>query len=77
MKIKKKWSIDFLQQKKSKRLGHVKGVTYRMASNLRRLENGQLVNITDRLRSIHGKNRKKCRAILRADDKTLERKGME
>jgi len=71
--MKTPWSIDFLQQKKSKRLGHVKGVTYRMASNLRRLANGQLVNITDRLRSIRGKNRKACRAILRSDDKMLEK----
>lgn len=45
MKLKKQWSIDFLQQKKSKRLGHVEGVTYRMASGLRRLANGQLVRI--------------------------------
>jgi hypothetical protein len=75
MKLKKQWSIDFLQQKKSK-LGHAEGVTYRMASNLRRLPNGQLVNITDKLRSIRGKNRKACRAILRADDKMLERKGL-
>ena len=45
MKLKKQWSLNWLNEKKSKRLGHVQGVTYRMASGLRRLANGQLVRI--------------------------------
>ena len=78
MKIKKQWSIDFLQQKKSK-LGHVEGVTYRMAGNLRRLPNGQLVSTVDKLRGIvRGKKRKEYRRLLREEQQLLEiEKGME
>lgn len=77
MKLKKQWSIDFLQQKKSK-LGHVEGVTYRMAGNLRRLENGQLISTVDKLRGIvRGKKRKEYRRLLRDEQQLLEiEKGM-
>ena len=50
-KLKKQWSIDFLREKKSKKLGHVEGVTYRMASGLRRLANGQLVRVTPKAKN--------------------------
>ena len=77
VKTKKQWSIDFLQQKKSK-LGHVEGVTYRMAGNLRRLENGQLVSNVNKMRDVHGKQRKELRRLKREENQLLEiEKGME
>ena len=45
MKQKKQWSLNWLNEKKANRLGHVKGVTYRMAAGYKRLENGQLVRV--------------------------------
>ena len=78
MKQKKQWSLNWLSEKKSKRLGHVEGVTYRMASGLRRLANGQLVSIVDKMRDIPGKQRKELRRIKREEQQLLEiEKGME
>ena len=45
MKQKKQWSLNWLNEKKSKRLGHVDGITYRHAAGYKRLENGQLVRV--------------------------------
>ena len=78
MKLKKQWSLNWLNEKKANRLGHVKGVTYRMAAALRRLANGQLVNLVDKMRDIPGKQRKKLRRIKREEQQLLEiEKGME
>ena len=78
MKIKKQWSLNWLSEKKSKRLGHVEGVTYRHAVGYRRLANGQLVNLVDKMRDIPGKQRKKLRRIKREEQQLLEiEKGME
>ena len=51
MKIKKQWSLNWLSEKKSKRLGHVEGVTYRHAQGLRRLANGQLVRVEPKVKN--------------------------
>jgi len=42
---KNPWSLNWLNEKKANRLGHVPGVTYRHAAGLRRLANGQLVRV--------------------------------
>ena len=77
-KPKSSWSLNWLNEKKSKRLGHVNGVTYRHAAGYRRLANGQLVNLVDKMRDIPGKQRKKLRRIKREENQLLEiEKGME
>ena len=56
----------------------VNGVTYRHAAGYRRLANGQLVNLVDKMRDIPGKQRKKLRRIKREEQQLLEiEKGME
>ena len=45
MKLKKQWSLNWLNEKKANRLGHVDGITYRHAAGYKRLENGQLVRV--------------------------------
>ena len=78
MKLKKQWSLNWLNEKKSKKLGHAKGVTYKPASGLRRLENGQLVSTVDKMRDVHGKQRKELRRAKREEQQLLEiEKGME
>lgn len=78
MKLKKQWSLNWLNEKKANRLGHVKGVTYRMAAGLRRLANGQLVSTVDKMRDVHGKQRKELRRLKREENQLLEiEKGME
>ena len=76
--MKKQWSLNWLNEKKSKKLGHVAGVTYRHASGYQRLGNGQLVCVADKMRDIPGKQRKKLRRIKREEQQLLEiEKGME
>ena len=78
MKIKKQWSLNWLSEKKSKRLGHVAGVTYRHAAGYKRMGNGQLVCVADKMRDIPGRQRKKARSVLRQEEELLEiEKGLE
>ena len=51
MKLKKRWSLNWLNEKKANRLGHIKGVTYRHAQGLRRLANGQLVRVEPKVKN--------------------------
>ena len=75
---KNPWNLNWLNEKKSKKLGHVAGVTYRHAAGYRRLENGQLVCVADKMRDIPGGKRKKLRAQIRQEKQLLEiEKGME
>ena len=77
-KPKSSWSLNWLNEKKSKRLGHVNGVTYRHAADYKRLANGQLVSTVDKMRDVHGKQRKELRRLKREENQLLEiEKGME
>ena len=85
--MKKPWSIDFLREKKSRLPVKVKRskyapdapqVTYRHAAGYKRMGNGQLVCVADKMRDIPGRQRKKARSVLRQEEELLEiEKGLE